>query len=121
MHAAGVRMNPVALAYGALALAIVCEVTGSAFLLASEQFTRAGPTLGMVAFYAASFWFLSQALAVVPLGVAYAIWAGFGIVLTAVVGVAVFGQALDAPALLGIALIVAGVVVMQLFSRTAGH
>src|SRR5690606_8443666 len=66
MHAAGVRMNPVALAYGALALAIVCEVTGSAFLLASEQFTRAGPTLGMVAFYAASFWFLSQALAVVP-------------------------------------------------------
>lgn len=114
-------MNPIFLAYGALALAIVLEVTGSSFLLKSEQFTRLVPTLILVACYAASFFFLSQALKAIPLGVAYAIWGGLGIVLTAIVGVVVFRQALDAAAVIGIAMIVGGVVVMQAFSQTSSH
>lgn len=114
-------MNPLLLGYGALALAIICEVTGSAFLLRSEQFTRLVPTLAMGAFYAVAFFFLAQALRMIPLGVAYAIWAGLGIVLTAAVGVVVFRQPLDTPAFLGIALIVSGVVVMQTFSSSSGH
>lgn len=113
-------MNPLILGYGALALAIICEVGGSAFLLRSEQFTRLVPTLAMGA-YAVAFFFLAQALRMIPLGVAYAIWAGLGIVLTAAVGVVVFRQPLDAPAFLGIALIVSGVVVMQTFSTSSGH
>ena len=108
-------------AYGALALAIICEVTGSTFLQKSEQFTRLGPTLLMALFYGVSFFLLSQALKAIPLGVAYAIWAGLGIVLTAVVGVVLLRQAIDAAAVIGIGLIVAGVVVMQMFSQTASH
>ena len=75
----------------------------------------------MAVFYLASFFFLSQALRTLPLGIAYAIWGGLGIVLTAIVSVVIFRQALDAAALLGIALIVSGVVVMNVFSRSAAH
>ncbi|MET0404708.1 MAG: multidrug efflux SMR transporter [Cystobacter sp.] len=114
-------MNPSLLAYGALGLAIVCEVTASAFLQKSEQFSRLGPTLLMVSLYACSFYFLSHALKMIPLGVAYAIWGGLGIVLTAVVGVVVFRQTLDAAALVGIALIISGVLVMRLLSHSAEH
>lgn len=109
------------LVYGPLALAIICEVAGSSFLQRTQQFTRLAPTLAMAAFYVSSFYFLSLALRNIPLGVAYAIWAGLGIVLTATVSVVVFRQRLDLPALLGIALIVSGVVVMQVFSRSSGH
>lgn len=101
-------MNPAFTAYAALALAIICEVTGSAFLQKSEQFSRLMPTMLMVAFFLASFFFLSQALKMIPLGVAYAIWGGVGIVLTALVGVVVFRFTLDLAAMAGIALIVAG-------------
>lgn len=114
-------MNPVFVAYGALALAIVSEVAGSAFLQRSEQFTRLVPTLAMAAFFGASFFFLAQALKAMPLGVAYAIWGGLGIILTAIVSVVVFRQVLDAAALIGIGLIISGVVVMQVFSQTTTH
>jgi len=114
-------MNPVLQAYGALGLAIVCEVTASAFLQKSEQFTRMGPMIAMTVLYLAAFFLLSQALKAMPLGVAYAIWAGLGIVLTAIVGVVAFRQVLDMAALIGIGLIVGGVVVMQVFSRATGH
>jgi small multidrug resistance pump len=107
------------LAYGALAAAILCEVTGSALLQKSQQFTRPLPTLGMTLFYVASFYLLSQALKEMPLGVAYAIWAGGGIILTTMITVVVFHQKLDAAALVGIALIVCGVVVMRAFSTTS--
>lgn len=108
-------------AYGWLSLAVASEVAGTTLLARSEQFTRLAPSLGMALFYACSFYFLSQALKGVPLGVAYAVWGGVGIVLTALVSVVVFRQPLDAPAMLGIGMIVAGVLVMNLFSQTAAH
>lgn len=114
-------MNPVVIAYASLFLAIVCEVTGSAYLQRSEQFSRLVPSVMTVIFYGCSFYLLSQALKAVPLGVAYAIWAGLGIVLTALVSVLVFKQSLDTPALLGIGLIISGVVVMQAFSTSVSH
>lgn len=114
-------MKPLILAYGSLALAIVCEVTGSTFLQKSEQFTKSWPTAMMALCFIASLYFLSLALKMIPLGVAYAIWAGLGIVLTALVSVTVFRNTLDGPALAGMGLIVTGVVVMNLFSKTVTH
>jgi small multidrug resistance pump len=109
------------LSYLALAGAIVCEVTGTTFLGKSAQFSKMLPTALMALCYAASFYLLSLALRHVPLGVAYAIWGGVGIVLTAVIGVIVFGQRLDPVAMLGIGLIVAGVVLVQAFSTSVAH
>lgn len=114
-------MPPIISAYVALGLAISLEVTGSAFLQKSEQFTRLLPTAFMALCYVASFYALSQALKVLPLGMAYAIWAGLGIILTAIVSVFVLRQALDGAAWVGIALIVAGVIVMNVWSHTVRH
>lgn len=114
-------MNPIVLAYGSLAGAIVCEVAGTAFLQQSAQFTKAGPTAAMVGLYIISFYLLSQALKGVPLGVAYAMWGGLGIILTAIISVTVFKQTLDLAALIGIGMIVAGVIVMNTFSSSVSH
>ncbi len=114
-------MNSTAIAYVHLSFAILCEVAGSTFLQKSEQMSRLVPTAAMLVFYLASLVFLSYALKAIPLGVAYAIWAGVGIILTATVGIVAFGQVLDVAAVIGIALIVSGVVVMQLFSGTLHH
>jgi small multidrug resistance pump len=114
-------MNPLYLVYAHLAAAVVCEVSGTAFLQKSQQFTKLGPTLGCLLLYAASFYALAHALKAVPLGVAYAIWGGVGIILTAMVGFVLFRQALDAAAIIGIAMIVSGVLVMNLFSQAIGH
>ena len=108
-------------AYAALTLAILCEVAGTTFLLKSEQFTRPMPTLAMTAFYAGAFYLMTHALKTMPLGVVYALWSGVGIVLTALIGTAVFKQTLDLPAMIGIAMIVGGVVVMQACSTATGH
>lgn len=113
-------MSPILISWLALAVAILCEVTGSSFLQRSEQFTRPIPTLIMVVCYVVSFYLLSVALKMLPLGTAYAIWAGVGIVLTALIGLVMFRQTLDTPALLGIGLIITGVLIINLFSRTAG-
>ena len=75
----------------------------------------------MIILFCIAFYLLSQVIKVIPLGIAYAIWAGVGIVLTAIVGYVIFKQALDVPAFIGIALIISGVVVINLFSQTAGH
>ena len=112
---------PSLMSYGALALAIGFEVAGTAFLMKSEQFTRLVPTLLMGGLYAASFFCLSLALRELPLGVAYAIWGGLGIVLTAAIGVVVFRQTLDIPAFIGIAMIVGGVIVVNVFSKSMTH
>lgn len=114
-------MPPIVLAYGALALAIAAEVTASSLLQKSEQFTKLWPTLGMAAFYIFSFFMLAQSLKVLPLGIAYAIWGGLGIVLTAVVSVVLFKQMLDSWAIIGIAMIVGGVVIMNTLSKAAAH
>lgn len=104
-----------------LSAAIVCEVAGSAFLQKSAGFTKIGPTAAMAVFYMFSFYCLSQALRVIPLGIAYAIWGGLGIVLTAVVSVTIFRHMIDMPAYIGIAMIVGGVVVLNVFSQSTGH
>lgn len=107
--------------YVFLAFAILFETIGTSFLQASQQFTRPLPSLAVVAFYAASFYLLSLVLKVMPVGVAYAIWSGLGIVLITGIGWLVFKQSLDLPAVIGIALIIAGVLVVNLFSGTVGH
>jgi small multidrug resistance pump len=99
-----------------LAIAIICEVAGTAALKASEEFTKPIPSLIVVAGYAIAFVCLAQTLRTIPVGIAYAIWAGCGIVLVALVSYALFGQKLDAPAIVGIGLITAGVVVVNVFS-----
>lgn len=114
-------MNPMLMAYILLALAIVFEVTGSTFLVKSEGFTQLVPSILVVVFYVISFYLLSQVIKTIPLGVAYAIWGGVGIVLTALIGFLIFRQSLDLAALIGIALIIGGVVVMNIFSKTVGH
>ena len=116
-----VKMNPLVAAYAALGAAIVLEVSGSALLKVSEQFTRLWPTLGMLVCFILSLYCLSLALKAVPLGVAYAVWAGLGIVLTALVSVVVFRMSLDLWAMVGIAMIVSGVLVMNLLSGSVSH
>jgi small multidrug resistance pump len=109
------------LLYVYLALAILFETIGTSFLQASQQFTRLMPSLAVLFFYAISFYLLSLVLKVVPVGVAYAIWSGLGIVFITMIGWLVFKQSLDLAAVVGIALIIAGVVVVNLFSKTVGH
>jgi len=107
--------------YALLAVAIVAEVIGTTALKSSEGFTRPLPSLIVVLGYGLSFYMLALVLRTIPVGVAYAIWAGMGIVLITVLGMVAFDQRPDLPALLGMALIIAGVVVINLFSRTVGH
>jgi len=104
-----------------LILAIVFEVIGTSFLKQSDGFSRLWPTIGTVAGYAAAFYFLGLALKVVPVGIAYAVWSGLGIVLIAAIGFFVFGQKLDLWAVLGLGLILAGVVVINTLSQSVPH
>lgn len=101
-----------------LAIAILAEVIGTSALKASNGFTVLLPSLVVVTGYSVSFYFLSLALRAIPVGVAYAIWSGVGIVLISTIAWIVYRQALDLAAIVGIGLIVAGVVVIQLFSST---
>jgi small multidrug resistance pump len=115
LHAHSARMNT----YLILGAAIVLEIIATSCLKASEGFTRLWPSLVTAAGYAGSFYCLSLTLKVLPIGVVYAIWSGVGIVLTAIVGWFIFKQRLDAAAIGGMALIVAGVLVINLFSKSA--
>jgi small multidrug resistance pump len=114
-------MNNISAGYGFLAAAICSEVLGTAFLMKSAQFTKLIPTLITIGCYLLSFYSLTHCLKTIQLGIAYAIWAGLGIVLTSVVGALVFKQIPDTPAVIGIAMIVGGVVVINIFSNSAGH
>lgn len=114
-------MNATAITYGSLAIAIVCETIGTSFLKQSEQFSRLLPTLVTVISYATSFYFLGIALKTLPVGIAYAIWSGLGIVLISLVGLVAFKQHLDLAACIGLGLIIAGVAVVNLFSKSIGH
>ncbi|MAX52218.1 MULTISPECIES: DMT family transporter [unclassified Methylophaga] len=104
-----------------LAIAIIAEVIATSALKASHEFTRLVPTLIVVTGYLTAFYFLTLSLRVIPVGIAYAIWAGLGIVLIAIISWIVYGQKLDLPALLGMGLIISGVLVINLFSNTGGH
>ncbi len=107
--------------YFLLGLAIIAEVVGTSFMKQSEGFTKLVPSLVTVAAYVVAFYCLSLTLKTIPTGVAYAIWSGVGIVLIAAVAWIFQGQKLDAPAMLGMGLIISGVVVMNLFSKAAAH
>jgi len=107
--------------YLMLAVAIVAEVVATSSLKASDSFARLGPSALVLVGYGISFYLLPQVMKSMPVGVVYAIWSSVGIVLVALVGQLLYKQMLDGPALLGIGLIVAGVVVLQVFSKTATH
>jgi small multidrug resistance pump len=104
-----------------LAIAIVSEVIATSCLKAAEGFTRFWPSVVVVAGYLLAFYLLSLTLKTIPVGVAYAIWSGTGIVLIALSGWLFLGQSLDTPALIGLSLIVAGVFVINVFSRSVAH
>lgn len=104
-----------------LAVAIISEVIATSFLKSAEGFTRFWPSLVVVVGYLLAFYLLSLTLKTIPVGVAYAIWSGIGIVLIALSGWLFLGQSLDMPALIGLSLIVAGVAVINVFSRTVAH
>ena len=101
-----------------LSLAIGFEVAATTALQASDGFTRPLPSIVTVLGYAVAFYCLSLTLRTMPVGIAYAIWSAVGIVLIAAIGWVFYRQTLDAPAIIGIALIIAGVVIVNLFSRT---
>jgi len=102
-----------------LTVAIVAEVTATSALKASAGFTRLVPSMIVVAGYVAAFYFLALSLRTIPVGVAYAIWAGLGIVLVAAIGWVVYGQKLDAWGFVGMSLIVGGVLVLKLLSEAS--
>jgi len=108
-------------AFLALILAVIAETIGTSALQASQQFTRLGPSALVILGYGTAFYFLSITMKTMPIGVVYALWSGLGIILIAVIGRVVFGQKLDLAALAGMGLILAGVLVINLFSKTASH
>ncbi|MEN2748225.1 SMR family transporter [Sphingomonas sp. T9W2] len=110
-------MNP----YLWLATAIVAEVIATSTMRATQGFTRIAPSLVTVMGYAVAFYCLSRTLEQVPTGIAYAIWSGVGIVLVAGIAWVWQGQRLDVPAMVGMGLIIAGVIVMNLFSDSVAH
>ncbi|OAT37557.1 ethidium bromide/methyl viologen resistance protein [Proteus myxofaciens ATCC 19692] len=102
-------------------LAIVSEVVATTMLKASDGFSRLYPSIVVVIGYCFSFWALSQVVKVMPLGIAYAIWSGLGIVLVSIAAVFLYQQKLDMPAIIGLILIIAGVLVINLLSKSAPH
>lgn len=104
-----------------LALAIIAEATDTTALNMSQQFTKPVPSVVTVLAYAAAFYLLSLSLRTIPIGVAYAVWSGVGIVLIAVIGAVAFKQVPDLPAVIGMVLIIAGVLIINLMSRMSVH
>ncbi|CAM5186550.1 Ethidium bromide-methyl viologen resistance protein EmrE OS=Castellaniella defragrans (strain DSM / CCUG 39792 / 65Phen) OX=1437824 GN=BN940_06871 PE=3 SV=1 [Castellaniella denitrificans] len=104
-----------------LSIAILAEVIATSALKVSDGFTRPLPSALTAIGYGLAFYLLALALKTIPVGVAYAVWSGAGIVAIALIGYFVFGQALDAAALAGIGLILAGVLVLNVFSGSGGH
>ncbi|HIW98182.1 MAG TPA: multidrug efflux SMR transporter [Candidatus Tidjanibacter gallistercoris] len=107
--------------YLLLLLAIVAETIATSSLKMSEQFTKLVPSIITVIGYGAAFYCLSLVLKTVPVGIAYALWSGIGIILITLIGVFYFKQHLDLPAIIGLVLIVAGVVVINVFSKSVSH
>ena len=107
------------LAYLFLTIAIISEVVATSFLKATREFTRLIPTLVVVAGYGSAFYFLTRVVNTIPMGITYAIWSGVGIVLIALFDAIFYKQMLDLAALAGIALITLGVIVINMFSKSA--
>ena len=104
-----------------LALAIIAEVAATSALKASEEFTKVGPSIVVVVGYGIAFYLLALVLRTMPVGITYAIWSGLGIVLVTIASVFLYEQIPDLPAILGMALIIADVVIINVFSTTTGH
>ncbi|MEM9579769.1 MAG: SMR family transporter [Pseudomonadota bacterium] len=104
-----------------LFFAVIAETIGTAALQASQQFTKFWPAVLVVLAYSLSFYLLAIALKYIPLGIAYAFWSGLGIASIAIIGLVVYGQRLDMPAVLGLLMILGGIVIIHLFSNTATH
>ncbi|MBK0326595.1 QacE family quaternary ammonium compound efflux SMR transporter [Rhodobacteraceae bacterium F11138] len=107
--------------YVYLVLAVIAETIGTTALQASQQFSRFWPSCVVVVAYGVAFYLLAAALRFMPVGIAYAIWSGLGIIFIAIIGFTVFGQKLDVPAIIGLVLIIAGILIIHLFSATSGH
>lgn len=103
------------------AFAVIGEVTGTTFLKQSEQFTKLWPTLAALVFYSIAFYMLSVVFNKIPIGIAYAIWSGLGIVLITGIGLIYFKERIDLAGGFGIGLILSGVIVINLLSKTATH
>lgn len=104
-----------------LAIAIIAEVAATSALKASEEFTRLVPSIIVVVGYGVAFYFLTLVLRVIPIGITYAAWSGVGLVLVAIVGFFLYRQTPDIPAIIGMSLIISGVVVIHVFSKTISH
>lgn len=104
-----------------LGIAIIFEIIATSALKKSEQFTQLLPSIITIVGYFAAFYFLSFAIRTIPVGIAYAIWSGVGIVLITIIGAVFFKQIPDLPAIIGLALIMIGVVVINVFSKTTAH
>ena len=104
-----------------LAIAIAAEVVATTSMKAIDGFNKPLPLLLVIGGYAIAFWMLILVVRTIPVGIAYAIWAGLGIVLVSIAAMFIYQQKLDLPAVLGMVLIVSGVVVIQLFSQSTGH
>lgn len=107
--------------YHYLIITILAEVIATSALKATDEFTRFVPSLIVIVSYVIAFYFFTLTLRTLPVGVAYALWAGLGIVLVVLVAAIIYQQVPDLPAILGIGLIISGVSVIQLFSNTASH
>lgn len=105
----------------ALAIAICGEVTATTALKASNEFTRLVPSIIVVIGYGIAFYFMAISMRVLPVGIMYAIWSGMGIILVSIIGWLVYKQTLDLPSIIGMGLIISGVIVINLFSKSIGH
>jgi len=104
-----------------LFLAVMAEVVATSALKASDEFSKFWPSVVVVLGYAVAFYLLTLVMRTMPIGVMYAIWSGAGVALITLVGVVLYKQVPDLPAIIGMALIIAGVVVIQLFSKVSAH
>jgi len=109
------------MAYLYLAIAIIAEVVATSALKASVEFTKLFPSLIVVVGYGIAFYFMTLVLRTLPIGITYAVWSGFGIVLVAIVGALLYKQIPDIPAIIGMSLIISGVIVIHVFSKTVSH
>lgn len=109
------------MSYLYLAIAIIAEVIATSSLKASAEFTKLWPSVAVIVGYGAAFYFMTLALRQIPLGLTYAVWSGLGIVLVTLVGALLYNEKPDIPALIGMGLIIAGVMVINLFSKISTH
>ncbi|CAG0992067.1 undecaprenyl phosphate-alpha-L-ara4N flippase subunit ArnE [Methylophilaceae bacterium] len=107
--------------WGAISIAIVAEVIATSALKSTSEFTRFWPSVIVLVGYGVAFYFMTVSLRVLPVGIMYAVWSGLGITLVSIIGWLFYKQSLDLAAIMGIALIIAGVVVINVFSRSVSH